>query len=306
MGDYHVHLHPHGPWTGRGPKPGEYPRAHLEAYVEAAANRGWGEVGFTEHLYRCVESQHVLGEFWRSEGDSFVAAHTAAWVPEDRLLSLESYVGAVLDARDSGLPVLLGLEVDFFPETIEAVLELLDPYPWDVLIGSIHWVGAWSVDHEGAVSEFARRGVRRAYEEYFAAETQLAESGAVDVLAHVDVVKKFGHHLAGPPTELYAPVVAAAARSGTAVEVSTAGLHHGAAELYPSASFLEMFHEAGVPITLASDAHAPEHVARDFDHAVAAARAAGYSERLAFRGRVGVRMPLEPVPGPNVEERAHE
>ena len=60
MGDYHNHLHPHGPWDGRGPAPGDYPLSHIEAYVEAAASRGWSEVGFTEHLFRCEESAPVL------------------------------------------------------------------------------------------------------------------------------------------------------------------------------------------------------------------------------------------------------
>ncbi len=293
MGDYHVHLHPHGPYRGSGPRPGEYPPGHIEAYVEAAARRGWPELAFTEHLYRCVESEPVLGEFWTSDAGTAAAEHTASWLPEDRTLSLERYVAAVTDAKDRGLPVLLGLEVDFFPDTIDAVRELIDPYPWDVLLGSVHWVGAWSVDHGGAVAEFSRKGVARIYEEYFAVETALAGSGAVDVLAHVDVVKKFGHRLPAPPVDLYETVVAATAQSGTAVEVSTAGLHQPAGELYPAQPLLELFHHAGVPITLASDAHYPGQCGRDLDVAVAAARRAGYTERLSFRKRVAETVPLD-------------
>ncbi len=296
MGDYHNHLHPHGPWDGRGPAPGDYPLSHIEAYVEAAASRGWSEVGFTEHLFRCEESAPVLGEFWLAEAGTAVAAHSAQWVPEDRVLSLDAYVTAVVDARDRGYPVLLGLEVDFFPETIGAVMELLEPYPWDVLIGSTHWLGAWSVDHPGAVAEFARRGVRRAYEDYFAVEALLAASGAVDVLAHVDVVKKMGHRLPEPPVDLYQPVVDAAVASGTAVEVSSAGLHHPAKELYPDRVLLQMFHDAGVPITFASDSHYPHECARDLDRAVAAARAVGYTHRLEFRGQTGHAVPLPGMP----------
>ncbi len=293
MGDYHVHLHPHGPYRGVGPKPGTYPAGHLEAYVAAAIAQGAREVGFTEHLYRCVESEPVLGAFWETEERPDLAAQAEAFVREDRVLSLEGYVAAVVAAKERGLPVLLGLEVDFFPDTIDAVLDLVAPYPWDFLVGSVHWVGGWSIDHEDVAYEFERRGVRRAYEEYFALETALAASGAVDVLAHVDVVKKHGRRLAVPPEDLYAPVVAAAARTGTAVEVSTAGLHQPAREIYPHATFLRMFHEAGVPVTLASDAHLPEHCARDRDRAVALARSVGYTERLRFRRREARPVPLE-------------
>lgn len=296
MGDHHVHLHPHGPYTGEGPPPGEYPPGHLEAYVETALARGADEVGFTEHLYRCVESAEVLGAFWATEPREDLARQAEAFVREDRTLSLERYVDAVVAAKDRGLPVLLGLEVDFFPETIEAVTAFLEPYPFDFLIGSVHWVGGWSIDHGDVAWEFERRGVRRAYEEYFALERELAASGAVDVLAHVDVVKKQGHHLPEPPVDLYRPVVEAAAATGTAVEVSTAGLHQPAGELYPHPTFLRMFREAGVEITLASDAHRPEDAARDRALAVAAAKEAGYHRRVTFEQRRRRFRPLEDEP----------
>jgi len=293
MGDYHVHLHPHGPYDGVGPAPGVYPEGHIEAYVAAAAAQGADEVGFTEHLYRCVEAAPVLGRFWEDVSRPELAAASEGFFVEDLTLSLDGYVDAVTRAKDQGLPVLLGLEVDFFPETIDDVLELLAPYPWDFLIGSVHWIGPWAVDHPESVFEFARRGVQAAYEDYFELETMLAASGTVDVLAHVDVVKKAGHTLPEPPVELYRKVVEATAASGTAVEVSSAGLHHPIGEIFPAPRFLEMFAAAGVPITLASDAHCPEQAARDRDVLVAAARHAGYSERVQFRARRAELVPLE-------------
>jgi len=292
MGDYHVHLHPHGPYDGTGPEPGTFPPDYVAAYVTTALEQGEDEVGFTEHLYRCVESIDVLGPFWEDPSNPDVEAQTVAFVEEDRTLSLERYVDAVLAAKEQGLPVLLGLEVDYFPETIDAVVEMLKPYPWDFLIGSVHWVGAWSVDHEEADFEFDRRGVRTAYEQYFALEAQLAASGVVDALAHADVVKKTGRRLEEAPLELYRPVVEAAAASGTAVEVSSAGLHKPVAEAYPAPEFLKMFYEAGVAITTASDAHYPHECARDFDEIKRYARAAGYSERVRFRRRQQEAVPL--------------
>ena len=292
MGDYHVHLHPHGPYSGVGPPPGEYPPGHLDAYVETALGRGADEVGFTEHLFRCVESADALGPFWEREPRPDLAEQTAEFVAEERNLSLERYVEVVTDAQDRGLPVKLGLEVDFFEHSIDAVLDLLAPYPWDLLIGSIHWVGGWSIDHSAVEYEFARRGVAQAYEDYFAWETQLAASGTVDVLAHSDVVKKYGHRLPAVPLDLYRQVAREAAASGTAVEVSSAGLRKPIGEVYPAPEFLSVFHEEGVPITLASDAHYPTECAVDRDLAIEAARAAGYTQRLRFQRREAEVVPL--------------
>ena len=293
MGDYHVHLHPHGPYTGEGPPPGEYPPGHIEAYVDAAQRRGADEVGFTEHLYRCVESADALGEFWADEPRRDLADQARDFVHEDRTLSLDAYVTAVTAAQDRGLPVKLGLEVDFFPASIDAVLQLLEPYPWDFLIGSVHWVGGWSIDHDDAAYEFERRGVEQAYDEYFEWETALAASGAVDILAHADVVKKHGHRLPVPPAELYRKVAAAAAATNTAIEVSTAGLHRPIAEMYPAPDFLEICFDAGVEISLASDAHYPHEAARDRRLAIDAARAAGYTRRVRFTRRQRELVTLE-------------
>jgi len=164
MSDYHLHLHPHEP-TPCGPPPGEYPISYLERYVEAAAARGVTELAFTEHLGRCVESADLLGPFWEEETDPRLAEQTRAVVAADRNLSLERFVDVVVRAKDRGLPVLLGLEVDFFPESIDAVVAFLAPYPWDILVGSIHFVHGWLYDRPVSRQVVEERGVRRVYED---------------------------------------------------------------------------------------------------------------------------------------------
>lgn len=292
MSDHHLHLHPH---AGRGVPPAtddvDYV-ALIDKYVAAGADRGVHELGFTEHLYRFVESEEPLGRFWESEEHPELAEHSRRFVEEDRTLSLETYVEVVTAAKERGLPVQLGLEIDYFPDTIDAVLELIEPYPWDFLIGSVHWIGPWAIDSSLVAHEFERRGVDQAWSEYFELVTSLAASGSVDVLAHVDVCKKYGYRPDSEPLGSYAAVVEAAARTGTAVEVSSQGLRKPAAEEYPSPAFLNMFRAAGVPITLASDAHLPEEVGDANDHLVVAARNAGYETRLSFDGRrrISVRL----------------
>ncbi len=291
MSDYHLHLHPHEP-SSDGPPPGEYPPGLIESYVEHAAAVGVHELGFTEHLYRFEESAPALGEFWRDERRSDLADQTEAMVRLDRNLRLEPYVEAVQSAKDRGLPVLLGLEIDFFPDTIDAVCELIEPYPWDVLIGSVHWIGGWTIDTSATLFEFERRGVDVAWKQYFELEVELAASGSVDVLAHADVIKKYGFRPDTEPLAAYDQVAAAAAASGTAVEVSSQGLRKPAEEVYPAPAFLDRFRRHGVPITLASDGHRPEEAGWGHEKVVLAARAAGYTTRLRFAGRRSIEVPL--------------
>jgi len=234
----------------------------------------------------------VLGRFWEAEPRADLAAHTAGFVELDQTMSLDAYVDTMMRARSAGHVFKLGLEVDFFPSTIDAVMDLLAPYPWDVLVVSIHWVGGWAIDSSPQAHEFTRRGVERAWADYFAVEAELAGSGLVDVLGHVDVCKKYGYRPAAEPVHLYETVVEAAARSGTAVEVSSQGLRNPAGEVYPSPTLLAMFQKAGVGITLASDAHEASQVGWGHDAVVAAARAAGYATRLTFDRRTPAPSPL--------------
>ena len=293
MSDYHLHLHPHPHRPSPdAPPPGVYPDGYVDRYVEAALDRGVRELGFTEHLYRCVESGPALGRWWDDEKNPRLVAGMEEVLATERNLSLERYVEVVLDAKERGLPVKLGLEVDFVPGTEAAVIDLIGRYPFDYLVGSIHWVGAWNFMRATEREEFERRGVRRAWEDYFGLAAALAGSGMVDVLGHVDVIKVANLIPPGSLEDLYAPVVAGAVDSGTAVEVSSAGLRREVKEVHPAPRFLELFNAAGVPITLASDGHVPSEAALGHDEVVAAARAAGYEQYLRFAARERIVTPL--------------
>ncbi len=281
MSDYHLHLHPHGFTAPVDPSYGD---GILERYVAAAREQGVSELGFTEHLYRCVEAADVLGYFWQDE-PAPIHASNQQLMEFDVTLSLDAYVETVVAGKARGLPVKLGLEVDFFPETIDAVLEFLDPYPFDHLIGSVHWIGGLAVDSSWGAAEMRRRGLEACWDEYFGLLEQLAGSGSVDVLAHADVVKKYGDRVDPEPVAWYERVAKAASMSGTAVEVSSAGLRSAAQEEYPSPTFLRVFEQFGVPITLASDAHEPSEAGSGHAEVVNAARRAGYTSQLRFTER---------------------
>jgi histidinol-phosphatase (PHP family) len=105
------------------------------------------------------------------------------------------------------------------------------------------------------------------------------------VLAHPDLPKVFGHRLPAALEGRWDEAIAAIAESGVAVECSSAGLRKPVTELYPEPGLLARFRAAGVPVTLASDAHRPEDVARDYPTAVAALRGAGYRTITRFAGR---------------------
>src|SRR5206468_6239440 len=98
----------------------------------------------------------------------------------------------VLEAKRAGLPVVLGLEVDHYAGRMDRVARLLEGYPFDVLLGSVHWVGAWGFDQLGdpAVdAEWNARAIDSVWDVYTDALEELAASRVCDVLAHPDLIK---------------------------------------------------------------------------------------------------------------------
>ena len=179
---------------------------------------------------------------------------------------LDTYVTLAQAAQDAGLPVVIGLEVDYYPGRMDEVADLLAGYPFDVLLGSVHWLGAWrfdDLDDPVSLGEWSARQVDACWETYTGALEELAASGACDVLAHPDLIKVAGHR-PDSPAEWWDRIAEAASSSGMAAELSSAGWRKPAAEQYPAQGLLARFAAAGGALTTASDAHRLEHVA---DHA---------------------------------------
>jgi histidinol-phosphatase (PHP family) len=269
--DYHMHL------RGSDERPrGRYSAERAEEYVAQAREADVDEIGFSDHVYYFRQAESLWEIPWMLER-----------VGDD----LDEYVGAVEEANRRGLPVKLGLEVDYFPGIEGDLEELLRPYPWDYFLGSVHFVDGLPVDQEpGLVHELE---VGEAWRRYFTWLREAAGSGLFDVLSHPDLVKIFGRRPSAEETrELQVEAADAIAAAGICVEVSAAGLHKPVGELYPDRELLELCHERGVPITLASDAHQPAHVGRDVARAAELAREVGYDTVTVFDRRERRQEPL--------------
>jgi histidinol-phosphatase (PHP family) len=203
-------------------------------------------------------------------------------------------VDVVLAAKAEGLPVVLGLEVDHYAGRMDEVGELLGGYPFDVLLGSVHWIGAWGFDNwfdAAFAGEWDIRSVEGVWDAYTEALEELAASGACDVLAHPDLCKVMGHRPA-VPDEWYDRMAEAAARCGLAAEVSSAGLRKPVGEAYPAPDLLARFAAAGVPFTTASDAHHLDFVAERRGELRELLATVGCTTLRAYRGRAPRTVPL--------------
>ena len=234
----------------------------------------------------------ALAESWRE----YYTFHATA--------DLDAYVACAQEAKAAGLPIVIGLEVDYYEGRMDDVAGLLAGYPFDVLLGSVHWVGAWrfdDLDDPASMAEWSVREVDACWDAYTEALEELAASGVCDVLAHPDLIKVAGHAPAAPD-EWWDRIAEAAASSGMAAEVSSAGWRKPVGEQYPAAGLLERFVARGVPLTTASDAHRLEHVADRADD-LRAVLGCGRCRRRCRPTGAGARRDPVPVTEPSSRER---
>lgn len=201
---------------------------------------------------------------------------------------LDTYVAKVEQARRDhpGLTIKLALEVDFLPGYEDWIRELAARHPWDYLIGAVHYVSeSWEIDNPQRISEWKKRDPFEVWTAYFDRLTMAAESGLFEIIAHTDLCKKFCFYPKEDCTPLFEKFITAAKKHDVAMELNTAGLRKDCKEIYPSPQIVHMAARASVPITFASDAHAPGEVGANFAEAITLARSAGYTQWCRFSGR---------------------
>ena len=271
--DLHVHLRP----DHEGTEAERYfTRENVDRYLAVAAERGIEVLGVSEHVHRFHQALSVWRHpFWR----------------RNAVDDLDAYCEFVRDET----PLRLGIEADFLAGREDRMANLLDAREWDYVLGSIHFLGDESVDMEGEWDVWRSADPETLWRRYFETLGQAARSGLFDVLSHPDLGKVWGASRAASAGDLrrfYDRAMDGIADSDVAIEVSTAGLRKPVAEIYPAPAFLEMCLEAGRPVALSSDAHAPDQLGHRYEEALELLGSLGVSEIAVFEGR---RRRLEPL-----------
>lgn len=245
----------------------------MSEMCRAAVERGIPEIGFAEHFDLVPEDP------------CYASFQIEAWWKE---------IERCRDTFRDALQIRAGLEAGEPHRFGDMIQPLLARFPWDYCMGALHWVGSTTIWDRG----YYERPEGRAYRDYFRELAQAAEAGGFEILAHMDVLKRYGVEHYGPydprryESEIRA-VLRACAEQDIALEINTSSLRRPIHEVSPDLLVLTWFREEGGRwVTLGSDAHLPEHVGFGLDECAARARTAGFSTLARFEKRIPVPLPL--------------
>jgi len=228
--DYHTHP--------QGHRVRSYSGALLQPWVDSAFRRGLTDIAFTDH-----DRYHA--------GINF-----------DELDRLRD--------RNPDVKIRAGIELDNDPATSAAGRRWIEQN-WDKLdfvLGSVHYLERadqmFDTVPDGA-AQFAGRDIDQIYVDYFRRVREIAATGLIDCLAHLDLVKIHGHRPTSTIQSLIDETLEFIRARGLAIELSTAGWRKPVNELYPSDAIIRLAAAKGIPFTTASDAHSHAQLAENYE-----------------------------------------
>jgi histidinol-phosphatase (PHP family) len=260
-------------------------KASPAAMAQAAKSAGYAILGFSSHA-----------PFAREQGWTMKPERLGEYATEVRRLAAAWADGGAEAAASSPMEILLGLEVDWFPEERrpgDGPFAAIKP---DFLIGAVHSVELegtppFTVDSSQEHFDWSMSQVkceegaaRAVYKDYYRRLGALIRDGGFDILAHFDLVKKNNADYRvfdeGTPDYLDAAFEAASYLAGKDIvaEVNLGGMARGKTkEPYPSLPIMKELKRLGVRITFSADAHLPEHIGSHLEAARTLAKASGYT-----------------------------
>ncbi len=260
------------------------PLATPERYCRVAERRGIDEVCFTTHL--------ILSGPDVKHGIS----------PE----KIPSYLRDIEAAQENtDVTLRAGFEIDWFPEVEREIEAILDEYPLDYALGSLHYVRGIDIgSRRQAPSFFLGKELVDSLDIYFEEWGKAAESGLFDVLAHPDYFRKYLSLTHEMPIsfEEYGSKVHDAldilSSHGVGIGVNSSGYRHGIGDHYPIKGFMQAAREAGIDtVVVGSDCHTVGDLGRNTLTAANRLKREGFDYVCVFEGRKNRRVSLSEVIG---------
>lgn len=269
--DYHTHHERCGHAVGK-----------LEEYVQRGIEIGLSQIGLSDHMPLLhVDPDQYYPEMAMSMDE------LPRYVEECFTLK-ERYRGQI--------EVRVGLEGDYIEGWETEIRSIIERYPWDYVIGSVHFLGEWDITDFRQTHHWEGKDVLEVYRQYYDAVSKAAGTGMYDIIGHADVIKRFGYVPTPEQTEerlaLENAALQAIAKSGCAMELNASGLSKPCAEMFPNRRMLTEAIRLGIPLTMGSDAHDPMKLGDGLSEAEALLHELGCKEVAVFEGRQRSFIPL--------------
>jgi len=247
---------------------------NVDEYVISAIDAGLKEIAFTDHI---------------PLPDNFDIAHRMA------LFEMDKYQEWILKAQEKfpEIKILFGIEADYYQGFETFLSDFLANFDFDLVIMSVHFIASWFPGNWVFDYDFPEKEKSEIFTEYIDTLIAGIETGIFDVVGHADIIKRPGESIFSVTPEKVSQLIGAAKKQNMAIEFNTSSFRKQAGISYPDPDWIPLITEHNIPITLGSDAHAPEQIALNFDRVLRMLKQAGISRLARYRKRNRSDIPLQ-------------
>ena len=261
--DYHLHSY----FSGDSKTP-------MEEMIQKGISLGLETMCFTEHM----DMDYV---YVKPEEQGMFELNTDSYLYE--LATLKSkYEGQI--------KLLFGVELGVQPHLRRELALYAKSFPFDFIIASSHLCNRKDPYYP---SFYEGRSDEEAYREYFLSiPDNLKAFSNVDVYGHLDYVVRYGNTKDSEyHYETYRDVLdrilTTLLEKEKGIEINTGAIGYHLKDLNPCTDIIKRYRELGGEIiTIGSDAHTPENIARGFDRAAEVLSACGFKYYTTFENRM--------------------
>lgn len=279
--DYHMHF-----------EYGSYNEQWVKGFFDNAKAHQLDEIGISEHSHTFPEFKELYYQDLILD-NSFVGTFQQQWLQKNKFkYTLDDYFNFIQKLHTIGYKIKIGIEVCNFQDQ-NKVKEILAPYKFDYIIGSIHFLHGWAYDSSQIKDEWNNHELNEIYEWYTQEAEKLCASQIYDILGHPFNIRLFKNLPNFDVTPYLIRVAKAMQKANMAVDINTGTYYrYPIKEISPCPDFMKIAHDYNLPIITSSDAHQPEHCGNYIDEAITYAKSFGYTTCLQFNQRKAKTVPL--------------
>ncbi|MGQ8337289.1 histidinol-phosphatase [Sunxiuqinia sp. A32] len=233
-----------------------------EEMIKKAISLGLDEIGFSDHF--CLKPV------------DWAISTIDLPVMEMQILELKEKYADQITIR-------FGIEMDYFPEHEDEIRQAISKLPLDYVIGSVHFIGDWNFDTDKSL--YGKWSNDELYQMYYKLVQLAAKSGLFDTIGHMDIIKKFRVYPETNQDQLIEDTLKIIKDNNLVVELNTGGIDRPCTEFTPSPEIIKRCHYYHIPLTVSSDAHKVDQIARHYETAIDYLREIGVEEIVTFDQR---------------------
>lgn len=183
------------------------------------------------------------------------------------------------------IDIRVGLEGDYIEGYEEQIEAIINEYPWDYVIGSVHFLGEWDISDSRQLDNWEGKDRLAVFEKYYDAVKKAARTGLYDYIGHIDVIKRFKFLPDQDVWYLEKEALDTVKACDLAIELNASGLRMPIEEMFPGRRMLTYCYEQGIPLTIGSDAHHPDRLSQYLDQAIEQLKEIGFDQLATFKAR---------------------